>query len=155
MDTNRQAQVLAQSLESSVGELRPDYLLSWLSCLPDDWPIHGVEDIVRAIMGYANITHVGVDSENAELLDAADYWQKANEGEVGCRVDDGDVVLVDQDTDEEICRTPLPEWLLRIDGIIDFMLLGRDRQLCVGELRDVLDFMWGCMYKLEADEDAE
>lgn len=154
MNTTNDDKLLMMSLASSVNDLSPSYLLNWLDSLPGDWQINCLEDIIRAILGYVSIFHNDVSADDAEFGEAAEYWQESVEDGIGCRVDDGDVVIVDEYGQNEICRLPLPEWVLRLEGVIEFLRLGRDRVLTAGELKDVLEHMWSYMFLYEGEINA-
>jgi len=136
MDKLSKLEILRTTLRNTLGELNAEYLLRWLDSLPQDFHFRSVEDLVIALIGYDRDPNAYNSDDEWMLLQ--EIWKTIYEPEVS--VDCGELVV--QSNFQEIMRIAVPDWIVRLDGLICFLNDVRDRIPTARELKELLLNLW-------------
>lgn len=136
MDRTSEHNMLQIRLGGDAETLTPHYLLRWLDYLPGDYEFGCISDVVISFLGLSESITAALDfDELGELRESVGENTYAF-------VDDGELVIRQSETDEEICRVELAEWLMRLGSLIEFMIDVYGHPLSALELRDFLGQLW-------------
>lgn len=136
MDRTSEHNMLQIRLGAEAETLTPHYLLRWLDYVPDDYEFGCISDVVISFLGLSESITAALDfDELGELRESVGEDSYAS-------VDDGELVIRVRETDEEICRVELPDWLLRLNALVEFLAEVYGHPLSALELRDFLVRLW-------------
>lgn len=148
MDSTRKRVLLVRQLNDDLIGLNPSTIIRWLDEQPNVY-FFNIHDLVGGILGLGNsaeeqIECIGDDSDEDDWLEAMHVWHSGedNQTDLDFKIEGSELVIVDDDTRDEVMRSTLPDWLLELDALIKFQTRIFQRPLTASELRDYLLSIW-------------
>lgn len=142
MDTRDQHNLLQIRLSGDVDSLTPHYLIQWLDYLADDYEFASIDDVVLSFVGLSESVNNLLEIDGLSGLGAPIGGEDSGAAEWYAAVENGDLVIRESTTDDELCRAELPVFLMQLNALIEFMSDVYGHPLSALELRDFLLLLW-------------